>query len=114
MISKEVVIQLITLEDRRINLFDPAHDFFAVSDFNVQTFHFVIIVISLNEDVSNVRGTRCDSSPKFLFVSFVEIHSAVTNENVGLFTRDFFSFFEQWSDIFSVFVVCYLLSYPKL
>src|SRR3989442_4395135 len=96
MVSKIIVIKLVTFKDWRIRLFDAAHDFFAVSYFTVKSFHLVVIVVALNVDMSNVGSTRRNSTPKLFFVRFMKVGGSITNENVWLFTRDFLSLFEHW------------------
>src|SRR5437870_6052409 len=113
MISKVIVIELVSFEDRRIHFLNASHNFFSVSDFTIKTLHFVIVVIALNVYVPYMRGTRCNSAPKFLFVRFMEIHCSIAYQDVGLFTRDFFPFFEHWPSVLGDLVICDLLSNPK-
>jgi len=65
--SNVVVKDLVALKNRCIVLFESSHRFLSVTDFTVQSFHFVIVSIALDSDVSYVLGSwigECSPFPE--------------------------------------------------
>lgn len=66
------MIDLVTRNDRCFEFLETPHHFLTVSDLSVQAFHFVVIVVSCESDLSNV--VRCP----------VESHNRRMRERLGV------------------------------
>ena len=52
--SYVVVVDLVARNDRRLRLLEATHDLLSVTDFTVQAFHLVVVLVALNPDAVNM------------------------------------------------------------
>ena len=104
---------LVALQDRRVFPFESSHDLLSVSDLPVETFHLVIVHITLQMYVSDMSSSgfllHC---PELFVAGFPVSLQTVCYEDFRSLACDSSSLLEESDCYVLVFGVCDFLSYP--
>jgi hypothetical protein len=87
--SKVVMLEMVSSQNRSINLLQSAHGLFPIPNLAIEPLHLVVIHIILKVDVYDIASSRCGLAPKLLKVAIVvKVRSSVRNEHIRLPASD--------------------------
>jgi hypothetical protein len=70
--SYAAVEYLVALENRSIGFLDGSHDLLSIPHFPVESFHLVVVPVSLNPDMANMHGPKLFMLPVLLKESVIK------------------------------------------
>src|SRR6266487_3554378 len=100
--SKIVMVNLITFQNGRILFLQFSHDLLSISNLTIHTLHFVVMIIALPTNMTNMFCSWVRNSEKLLDIGVIKVPCAVGYQNLRSFTCYFFTLLKQWSNVTTV------------